>query len=326
MLVVVDPGLQATIQDAGRPDLARLGVPVAGAADRFGLAVANLVIGNASDAAAVEVTGGGFEARTEREVLVGLGGADLGAVVDGRSIDPGRAHRLAAGSIIRLDGAGGPGLRAYLALSGGVDAPVVLGGRSTYGLGRIGGLQGDGRTLSVGDELRAAGLGDSTARTERAATAEATATDPRQPLRVLPGPHADDAILASLAEQTWTVGPASDRMGIRLAGEPIELPEPALDASIPMVHGSIQVPAGGLPIILGPDHQTIGGYPVPAVLVRADLDRLGQLSPGGAVRFRLVTETEARAALDERRAALERVAAAIRTTDPWLDLAGDMAG
>jgi biotin-dependent carboxylase-like uncharacterized protein len=323
MLVVLDPGLQATIQDAGRPDLARLGVPVAGAADRIGLAVANLVIGNEPEAPAVEVTCGGFDARAERDLVIGLGGADLGATTAGQSLDPGLAHRLGAGSTIRFEGVVGHGFRAYLAVPGGIDAPVVLGGRSTYGLGRIGGLHGDGRALAAGDELRpmdAAGI----ELLPGFGAAGAALADPRSPLRILPGPHADDVVLAALEERTWTVGPASDRMGIRLDGEPIHLETPVLDASIPMVHGSIQVPAGGLPIILGPDHQTIGGYPVPAVLVRSDLDRIGQLGPGGAVRFRLVTEIEALAAFEERRAGLDRITAALRTTDPWLELAGDM--
>ncbi len=153
MLEVVDPGLLLTLQDRGRPGWAHLGIPVSGAADTWGLTVANLLAGGPFDAAAVEVTLGGAELLVREACLVSLGGADLGAERDdGVPLAGGVAHRLPAGSRIRFAGARN-GLRAYLALAGGIVAGRVLGSASTYATAALGGV--DGRALRAGDVLTA---------------------------------------------------------------------------------------------------------------------------------------------------------------------------
>ena len=149
MLEVVDPGLMLTLQDRGRPGWASVGIPPSGAADAWGLAVANRLAGAPADAAALEVTLGGAELIVRETCLISLGGADLGAERDdGLALAAGAAHRLPAGSRIRLTGSRSR-LRAYLGLAGGIVAGRVLGSASTYAAAALGGL--DGRALRAGD-------------------------------------------------------------------------------------------------------------------------------------------------------------------------------
>ena len=156
-LEVVEPGFLTTVQDAGRPGWAHLGVPVGGACDRWSLAVANLLAGNDAGAAAIEMTLAGPTLAVRDATTIGLAGADLGGVVveTGRRLEPGRSHRLEAGSTVAFPGGTGDtdaGLRAYLALPGGFDVPEVLGSASTLLSARFGGI--DGRALRNGDVLR----------------------------------------------------------------------------------------------------------------------------------------------------------------------------
>ena len=323
MLVVVAPGLLSTIQDAGRPGYADLGVPGAGACDPWALAVANGLLGNPPGAAALELTIAGPELAVAATCVIGLAGADLGAWVpaETRLLPPGGAYLLRRGTTLAFRG-GGPGARAYLALPGGIAVPSVLGSAATYLAGGFGGLKG--RALRLGDRLPPAHAGDLSAAGRRwpdpppalPAAGEAAV------VRVLLGPDEDHfrpAALAALLDTTWTVGAQSDRMGLRLQGPALAHRSPAHAELISrgIVWGAIQVPADGRPIVLLADHQTVGGYPVPAVAIRADHPVLGQLAPGASLRFVTTTLAEAQAAYRARQAALYAAAAALARPDPW---------
>lgn len=349
LLEVVAPGLLSTIQDVGRFDHRDEGVPVAGACDPVGLAVANAVLGNAMDAAAIECTILGPELLVLADTVVGLGGADLEITLEPgtRRLAPGRAHRVDAGD--RLVSGTGPGIegcRAYLAVRGGLDVPVVLGSRSTSLVGAFGGIEG--RPLRAGDRLRAletpGGRADPTARwpgplTPRPASA---------PLRVLPGlegvaPAADGRRRAELAralfEARWRIAAASDRRGLRLEGPSIQIaahrdarpgprPAAAAAASHGVLPGTIQLTPSGQPLILLNDAGTTGGYPVIGVVIAADLWQLGQARPGSWIEFQATTVAIARASAAAQRdwlgAAAERILAA--SDDAWDDLADDARG
>ena len=325
MLEVVDPGLLLTLQDRGRPGWAHLGIPVSGAADAWGLAVANLLARAPADAAAVEMTLGGAELIVRETCLVSLGGADLGAERDdGLPLAAGAAHRIPGGSRIRLGGSQ-HGLRAYVGLAGGVVAHRVLGSASTYAPAALGGV--DGRALRAGDLLTPVRRGDLAGAgltwPSRLAPHPAAASGP---IRFVPGPdlrHLDADLVDAFTAATWRIGRAGDRMGLRLEGPPLAAGGEIVSHAL--APGAIQLPSGGLPLVLLADGPTVGGYPVLGVVPRAQMPRLGQLRPGDAVRFRVQAPERARAAWRAQQAGLARAAEALAADALWHDLA-DHAG
>ncbi len=308
MLEVVEPGALVTVQDLGRPGLGHLGVPRSGAADSFGLAMATILSGGPADAAALEVTLGGTVLVAIETCAVALGGADLGAEGDdGRPLRSGAVHLIGAGSRIRFAGSEA-GSRAYLALPGGLAVDAELGSRSSYrpgGLGPFG-----GRPLERGDRVAAGRPGDRTS--VGLGWPWPIAPHPSAtpgPISVIRGP--DEAALprgtlAALCATAWTVDPASDRMGLRLAGPPLAPGDEIV--SHPLVPGAIQVPPDGRPIVILADGPTIGGYPVIGVVPQADLPRLAQLGAGDGVRFAIATVDDARGRLRVQEARLRAAA------------------
>jgi antagonist of KipI len=324
VLEVVEPGPQATIQDGGRPGYGHLGVPTSGACDRWSLAAANLMLGNVASSPAAEIALGGFEAVAVEDCTIGLAGADLGAHVDGRRVPTLAVHLLRRGKRLALPGAsGGPtGARAYIALAGGLDVEAVLGSASTYALAGLGGI--DGRALRAGDRLAPASRGDLSAagRSWPASIAPPTTRSGR--IGVVPGPdlhRLPTGSLQALVDGTWTVSAESDRMGVRLDGR--RLATAGEVVSQPMVGGAIQLPADGRPIVLLADHQTVGGYPVVAVVIEADQPRLGQARAGDELGFEAVTLAEARARRALQGSAMRSAAVTLRGDAVWDRLADD---
>ena len=328
MLEVLQPGLLTTVQDgAGRPWAAALGVPRAGAADPDGLADANRVVGNEPDAGGLEMTLLGPTLRALGPCVVALGGADLAARLEpsGRRLRPGLALRLAAGDVVAFGPpVPGTGCRGYLALAGGLDVPIVLGSASTCLPGRFGGL--DGRSLVAGDRLtgRDSGPGMRPGGPPSPAGRVLAGSDGAIHLRVVAGPHRVPGAVEGLLAQPWRASPESDRVGLRLAGDPIDGGRGDL-RSYPMRWGAVQLPPSGEPIVLLVDAPTVGGYPVVAVVAGVDLGRLGQVGPGDAVVFDLVTIEAAQAALRASRSAADPGATGPHPPDTWERLA-DHAG
>ena len=328
---VVDGGLQTTIQDAGRPGHGAMGVPRGGACDATSLAIANLLVGNAPDVAALEATVVGPELLAICDVVIGLAGADLGALTmpSGRHLPSGAAHALRAGERLALPGAATLadwGCRAYLAVPGGFAGDIVLGSAATSLVGAFGGL--DGRALRAGDRLASGGdRGDEMARAgEGRWPADLRLPLPGDGIAILAGPDAGSsagrAALELLTRSTWAVASASDRRGLRLEGPALDLALAADGPSHGVPTGTIQVTPSGLPIVLLPDAGPTGGYPVLAVVASAALPLVGQVRPGTSMRFRLVSPGEARALERERRDILAAGAARLGRGDPWDDLAG----
>jgi biotin-dependent carboxylase-like uncharacterized protein len=308
MLEVLEAGLLDTIQDFGRPEAAAWGVPRGGACDPWSLGVANALLGNKRDAPAVEITLTGPTLRARAACRVALAGADLAArlVEPDTPLTPGSSIQLEEGQTLAFGAASEQqGIRAYLTLPTGVDVPRVLGSASTCLVGGFGGLAG--RRLAVGDLLArvdrtAAGFQQAADRPAGAGGPWKSAFRPEiehglRALRVLPGPHAGrlgERALQRLVTAEYRVSPRGDRQAIVLDG-----PAPASGERLGrllshgVTWGAIQLPPDGRPICLLADHQTVGGYPVLAVVITADLPALGQLGPGDSVRFRAVELAEA---------------------------------
>lgn len=330
---VIDGGLQTTIQDAGRRGFEHLGVPRAGAADPISLAVANLLAGNEANAAAIECALLGPRLRALAPVTIGLAGADFSArmLPSGRRLEPGSAYRLAPDEILLFDEVGDEdrGCRAYIAIEGGIDVPIVLGSRSTSLVGGFGGL--DGRALRPGDVLSAVGVAARgvAARGGQAPRRARWPDDlplpaPSDSIRVIPDPAAEAAEVRTFLATAWTVAGASDRRGLRLTATGAATDarmgtaddaarRPVADRpSHGVVPGCIQITPSGQPLVLMPDAGTTGGYPVLAIVIDADLAVLGQLAPGAPARFVAIEPAQASAAAADRRRIISEGAARIR--------------
>jgi KipI family sensor histidine kinase inhibitor len=298
---VVDGGLLTTVQDLGRFGHRRQGVAWAGAMDAPALRAANRLVGNAPGAAALECVVAGPELRFLAPVRLAVTGADLGAVLHRDDMGPWPVPR---GSVVlarpgnRLSFIGRrSGCRAYVALAGGIDVPVVLGSRSTDLGAGFGGLAG--RALRAGDRLSV-----SPRRGEPSEAAEPTPRAGPATLRVTRGPQEEHLSAASVARflaAEYAVTAASDRIGYRLQGPGLEHARGGEIVSDGMVPGSVQVPPDGQPIVAMADGPTTGGYPKVATVLGVDLPLLAQLVPGeGTVRFVEVSVEEAQRAARTR--------------------------
>ena len=314
---VVKPGLSTTVQDLGRPGYYHIGIPVSGAMDRFALRVANLLVGNPEGAAALEATFLGPELEFTSDATVAVTGAELPAKVDGEEKAPWSSFPVKKGQVLSFaflkDGA-----RAYVAISGGIDVPMVLGSRSTYTLGALGGHEG--RKLEIGDELP---LGQPTGAPRSGPVPTRLRRSPGSPasLRMMPGLYWHRITQAAgrrFFEDQWKVAPEADRIGYRFrGGTPLEFvpreppfgagsdPSNIVDACYP--YGSIQVPSGAEPIVLHRDAVSGGGYFMIGTVISADLDLIGQLQPHAKVAFAPVTMEQALAARHERQGLLREI-------------------
>jgi len=271
MLTVLRAGPLLTVQDAGRPGLAHLGVPPSGAADLLSYDAANALVGNEPGAACLEATLAGPALRFDPPALVAVAGAEADARLDGEPLPLGEARE---GALLEL-GRCRVGIRAYVAVRGGIDVEPVLRSCSHDLLTGLG-----PPPLRDGDVVR---IGQRSS--NRCQTPGRCLTPLGETLTVVPGPRTD--WFGSLLDTEWRVSPASNRIGIRLEGPPLERLRRDELLSEGVVTGSVQVPPSGQPILLGPDHPTTGGYPVVAVVRGDDLPLAGQLAPGTTVCFSL---------------------------------------
>jgi antagonist of KipI len=307
---VLEPGFLTTIQDQGRCGYRSIGMPVAGAMDQFAFRAANLLVGNGENAAVLEITLTGLKLRFRQKTVVAITGADLGAKVGGRELPRWQALAVEAESEISFSQLRS-GCRAYLAIAGGIDVPLVLGSRSTYVPGGLGGLEG--RRLLAGDHLFSRGkVGE---HWEKVGQGMAPAKIPRYKnnfvLRVIMGPQEDHFTPRGkelFLNSEYEISREMNRMGIRLAGPKIEHATKGDMISDGVPWGGIQIPGNGQPIIMLADSQTIGGYPKIAVVISADWYKLAQALPGDKARFAVVSLEEARRLLLDQEKLLKSLA------------------
>lgn len=318
-VTVVKPGLLSTLQDLGRQNHQHLGVPASGAMDNRAHRLANLLAGNHTDEATLEITLAGPELRFDSPACIAISGARLSPTLNGQAIPNDRPLIVRAGDHLAF-GARQAGVRAYLAWHGGIDVPPVLGSRSTYVRGGFGGLEG--RALKKGDTLalRTALPGHDLEALERALwkisiyLPAILGLQPRVAVRVLRGPHTGlftDAALDSLLSAGYRASPDSERMGYRLQGPALPLRQPTQLLSESTSFGAIQVPSDGQPIILMADRQTTGGYAKIAHVATVDIPLVAQCLPGETLRFAECTLEQAQRLDARREAAFEQLRQAL---------------
>ena len=342
VLEVLDGGIQTTVQDMGRRGGQALGIPPSGAQDGFALRIANLLVGNPPGgplvlraepgAAGLEIVLGRLKLRATEDHAAALAGADLNATVDGAPVPPWSSFLLRSGAVLACAMAR-RGARGYLAVHGGIDVPPWLGSRATYVRGNFGGFEG--RPLRRGDRLP---VGAPTAAPSALAGRRlrpdglsslppgragrgAPRYGPPWRLRAVAGPEEErftERAVATFYDTPWTLNPKADRTGMRLVGPALDfrpgrpryLVEDAgadpsnivIDPGAPV--GTVQVPSGVEPIVLGVDSPSVGGYARIAVVISPDMARIGQARPLEEVRFVRIPHEEAVTLLAEQEAML----------------------
>ena len=332
---VVRPGLQTTIQDGGRPGYLSRGIPPAGAQDYRSFALASVLVGNPlppppltpgdPGLAGLEYLAIGPTLEFDAELVIALTGGHVEATLDDEPVPMWTAVRVRAGSKLKV-GKVGPGARGYLAVAGGIEAPLYLGSRATYVRGGQGGL--GGRALRKGDRLELGdGGGEPGAADGRTVPEELRRELDARPwtVRVVPGPQDQmftETGLMTFFTAEWQLSPTSDRMGFRFIGPELELhdrpdymvrdagsgPADIVDDITPV--GGIQVPGGIEPIAMGVENPTAGGYAKIGTVISTDLGVLGQIRPMESVRFASVDVDEAQRIAEEEQRELTSLFAA----------------
>jgi antagonist of KipI len=302
--VVLRGGLHTTVQDAGAPGFARYGVPERGALDDVSLRIANMLVGNDEGAACLELTLDGPHLLFERGATVAITGASMSPCIGERPVGEYRPIDIGPSCLLRF-GAASVGMRAYVAIGGGIDVPVVLGSRGTHTRARFGGLEG--RTLRAGDRIMIGGDRAPAAPGEYHAAHWFAGHAPlggEAIVRIIASP--DQRHLArSLFEEPLTVSAQSDRMGIRLV-ESVGAHDVSI-TSEPAPIGAVQLPPDGRPIVLMNDHQTTGGYPIIGCVAAVDRPLLAQARPGERIRCEEIAADRALALLRAREQELQRL-------------------
>ncbi len=319
-MIVRQPGILTTIQDSGRYGFQKYGVLVNGSMDMFSLRVANILVGNSQDEAALEITLQGPTIELTEDTLFAICGASFSPMLNGHLISEGRTIFAKAGSQLSF---GKPvrGCRAYLAVAGGFDVPEVMGSRSTYLRARLGGFEG--RALKRGDILKVRPSDmDVSMFNEDLCDFDWFVSPTLHPkygthsvVRITRGP--DFHFFTEESQRQFVTGSfklttQSDRMGYRLSGPTLELAFRQEKISTAVMMGTIQVPPDGNAIILMADHQTIGGYPCIAQVIQVDIPVLAQLKPGDRLSFQEVTLESAQQLWREQEINLRMLEQAVR--------------
>jgi 5-oxoprolinase (ATP-hydrolysing) subunit C len=284
LLSILKHGPLMTVQDGGRYGYRSRGVSTSGAVDRDAHAIANALVGNDPEAAAIEfaLMGGSFSA--DRDVLIAVTGGACSIEINGKPVSAWESHVLKAGETLAVGGLQGS-VWGYVAISGGVTITPVLGSRSTHLRTGVGGL--DGKALATGDTLPIGAAADLSPRALGAPYLRGSG-----PIQIVPGPqddYFDENAWRAFLTQPFTVTQSRDRMAMVLDGPKTEAFKGHDIVSDATVLGSIQVPGSGKPIVLTADGQTTGGYPKIATVISSDLTRLAQMPAGSRFMFRAIS-------------------------------------
>lgn len=313
---VLAPGLSTTVQDQGRFGYYNVGLPQGGSLDAYSSQAANMLVGNTADQAVLECTYMAASLRFAEEAVIAVTGAEVTMTIDGTSAPTWETVTVPAGGTVEF-GMITNGVRVYIAVAGGIDVPVVLGSRSTYPLGKMGGFKG--RKLETGDVLPVGIIAESAASLQHRVVPEDQRPDfsKEQSIRVLMGLYdfrLSEKGKQNLLEEEWKLTPVADRAGMRYEGPGVEWvereqpfgagsdPSNIVDAGYAV--GSIQIPGGTQPIILHRDAVSGGGYAMVATVISADMDKVARATPGTATKFVEVSMDEALEARREYKAGL----------------------
>ena len=319
---ILDSGIQTTVQDyPGRIGYWHVGMSPSGPMDALAMRLANRLVGNAEGAAALEITLSGATLKCNCDAVVAIAGAPFRVELNDQAVSQWRAFSVNTGDQLKIAEANGAGARCYLAIAGGIDVPDYLGSKATFTLGQVGGH--GGRTLRVGDVLH---LGVAPKLSKELPTISAVAIPQYHTdwtIGVLYGPHGapdffTDADIDTFFATDWKVHYNSSRTGVRLIGPKPQWARP--DGGEAGLHpsnihdnayaiGAIDF-TGDMPVILGPDGPSLGGFVCPAVIVQAELWKVGQLKPGDTVRFQRLSLQQARDIADDQQYLIENLALA----------------
>ncbi len=328
-LKVLRAGLLSTLQDLGRYGFQKYGVNVAGAMDAAALRLANILVGNDEREAALEMALTGPTLEFTADTLIPITGGDFEPVSDGVRVILHCPVAVKAGAVLKF-GACRRGCRAYLAVAGGYNVPVIMNSKSTYLRGAMGGHQG--RKLQKGDVLDCGEPGDYSAHMLKSLLQQGAKSFRRacwflepdylrpaqlaRPVRITRGLQSNafkEEALHDLVTKPFKITTSADRLGYRLQGPKLELKQPLEMISEIAVCGTVQVPPDGNPIILMADHQSVAGYPKIAQAIAADLPKLAQLRPGTSVQFELITVEEAERLYLEQEKYIENIRIAVKS-------------
>lgn len=289
---ILNAGPLSTVQDLGRFGVMKNGFTQSGAMDQRSAKLANLLVNNDMDCAVIEMTLMGITARFDGDYIIAVTGGDFGPALNDVPVKVNKAYRVKHGDVLKM-GYAKSGVRAYLAVSGGVNVPPVMNSRSTNLKSAIGGYKG--RKLMNGDVVE---VFDTDVSGLRINNAELAPYDYSHDItvRAVLGPQDEmftDGDIKSFFSTAYKVTPQADRMGIRLDGKALQSKNGVDILSDGIVFGSVQIPKNGMPIVLMADHQTTGGYAKIATVISVDLPLLAQAKPGDVIRFEQVTVKEA---------------------------------
>jgi antagonist of KipI len=323
MIKIIKPGLLTSVQDSGRYGYQKYGVIASGVMDQLSHRIANLLVGNQEDEATLEITLMGPYMEFKKDLLISICGGDLSPTIDGKRVKLWRSVLVREGSKLKFAGAK-KGCRAYLAVAGGFDIPIVMDSKSTYLRAEIGGYKG--RALQANDELAVKDASEESAQiisrlsphlkegkfAEMEWSAESLASVPssNNKVRVIKGRQFDwftEESRRKLFTESFEVTAQSDRMGYRLQGPSLTLEKEQEMISEPVSFGSIQVPAEGNPIVLLADRQTTGGYPKIGQIATVDLPIMAQLKPGDKVQFLEVSHDDAQKLILDREKKIQQL-------------------
>jgi biotin-dependent carboxylase-like uncharacterized protein len=315
---IIEPGLSTTIQDQGRIGYYRYGIPQGGSMDQYSASLGNRLVGNTHKEAVLECTYIGPRITMTSDVIIAVTGAPVDVLVNGDSVPQYERLSLKSGDELKFGVIKG-GTKYFIAVHGGLDVPEVLGSRSTYPIGSIGGV--NGRAIAAGDSIAIGKKIDNGLPVlQSIAEADRPVFSPTVNVRVMLGLYnhnLSDKGLKKFLDEEWTLTPIADRMGLRYSGPGVEWkkreqpfgagqdPSNIVDAGYAV--GSIQIPGGTQPIILHRDAVSGGGYAMVATVISADMDLVARSAPGTKTRFVSVTMDEALAARREMTARDARI-------------------
>lgn len=311
MITVIQQGLLTTVQDEGRWGYQAYGLPVAGVMDRYAGRIVNMLAGNSLQAAVLEMTAIGAVFKFDEEQLVAIGGADMQVKVNGISVPNWSAFIAPKNGEVRFEEAVS-GYRAYMAVQGGIEVPMVLGSRSTCVKAGVGGYEG--RQLRQGDVLSVGQDGKGVARPQMLPGDFIPAYDNKIMVRAILGPQQDmfsEEAIAAFFAKPYTVTKQADRVGYRLTGARILPIDKADIISDAVYQGAIQIASHGMPFIMLADHQTTGGFAKIGYVIQSDLPKVAQTKTGDIIRFSCVSEAEALAALRAEQQVYQAISAIV---------------
>lgn len=292
MIKIIKPGLYTTVQDRGRMGFQRFGIPVAGAMDDFSFRVANILVGNDENTAALETTFMGPNIQIDFDGFIAITGANMEPKINGSNVKMWRSIKVDKGDNLTFSGAS-EGLRSYISFGGGLGVSEILNSKSTYVRGSLGGFKG--RKLMEGDEIPI----DSSNSKAEPGKYISPGYIPRYAkeniVRVILGPqddHFSTEVIETFLDSPYKITAEADRMGYRLEGATLSHIKGPDIISDGIVFGSVQVPGHGSPIVMMADRQTTGGYTKIATVISADLPLLAQMGPGDTIHFQEVTIEE----------------------------------